>query len=266
MSKKAQTESPIIRICHERIIPDSMDPERLARRALREELIRNAGGAYDPEAVSIGTRMAVVNSKKWQAGSTLRCRFLDGSAKMKKSVIAHAVEWEKHANIRFRFVSSGAAEIRISFYADSGSWSAVGHDALNRDYFPLHQPTMNFGWVRDNTAKTVIQSVVLHEFGHALGCIHEHQSPTFDRQWNRKKVLQYFQGAPNYWNTKTIEHNVLSKSPPKGVSATSFDPQSIMLYMFDAVLFADGKGGTNENISLSPSDKKKIAALYPKTK
>lgn len=266
MPTKTNTEPPIIRICHERIIPDSMDPERLARRALRDELIRSAGGALDPDAVSAGTRMAIVVSKKWPPGSTLRCRFLDGTTKMKKSVTSVAVEWEKHANIRFKFVTSGPAEIRISFYADSGSWSAVGHDALNQQYFPPHQPTMNFGWVRDNTAKPVIQSVVLHEFGHALGCVHEHQAPTFDRVWNRKKVIQYFQGAPNFWNLKDIERNVLSKYSKHGVIASRYDPKSIMLYMFDAVLFADGKGGTSENIALSPTDKQYIAKLYPKTK
>lgn len=259
------TAPPIVRICHERIIPDSMDPERLVRRALRAELIRSAGGELDPDAIALGTRMAVPISKKWPPGTTLRCRFLDGTSKMKKAVSAVAVEWQKFANIRFEFVTSGAAEIRISFYADSGSWSAVGRDALNQQYFPPHQPTMNFGWVRDNSPKTEIQSVVLHEFGHALGCIHEHQAPTFGRKWNRKKVLEYFQGAPNYWDEEAIIHNVLSKYPKEGVIASKYDPKSIMLYMFDAELFADGQGGTNGNNSLSKTDKEMIAELYPKT-
>lgn len=259
------TDIPAIRICHERIIPDSMDPERLVRRALRTQLIEQAGGTRDPEAIATGTRMAVVKSKKWAPGSTLRCRFLDGSAKMRKSVTSVVSEWEKHANIHFKFVSSGSAEIRISFYADAGSWSAVGRDALNAQYFPTHQPTMNFGWVREGAAKDVIQSVVLHEFGHALGCIHEHQAPTFDRVWDEKKVLEYFQGAPNYWDTSAIRDNVLSKYPTNGVIASKFDPKSIMLYMFDGKLFADGKGGTNENASLSKTDRKMIAELYPQT-
>ena len=55
--------------------------------------------------------------------------------------IAH--QWERYCDIKFKFVTAGTPEIRISFYADSGSWSAVGRDALNQQYFPTHQPTMN---------------------------------------------------------------------------------------------------------------------------
>lgn len=254
---------PPIRICHERIVPDELDPEVHVRRALRS--LRGGDGeiTLDPEAVAHNTRMALVNSKKWARGSTLRCRFLDGSKKMKKAVEAAAHEWEQHANVTFKFVTSGEAQVRISFYADDGSWSAVGRDALNRSYFPLHQPTMNFGWVRDDSTVTEIKSVVLHEFGHALGCIHEHQSPTFKRKWDPAKVIEYFQGPPNYWDEETIRNNVLGKYSPNGVSATRYDPESIMLYWFDAELFSDGKGATNENNILSSMDKEMIARLYP---
>ena len=86
------------------------------------------------------------------------------------------------------------AEIRVSFYADDGSWSAVGHDALNQSYFPPHQPTMKDGWLRDDTDDEEYQRVVLHEFGHALG-MRERQSPTFDREWDLAAVLEVTPGA-----------------------------------------------------------------------
>lgn len=254
------------RICFERIIPDELDPERMVRRALRNRMIETAGGERTLQADGVAriTRMALVDSKKWPRGSTLRCRFLDGSSRMRSKVRTLAREWEQHANIKLRFVSSGPAEIRISFYADAGSWSAVGRDALNAAYFPPHQPTMNFGWVRDDSDPVEDRAVVLHEFGHALGCVHEHQSPTFDRSWNEKAVLKYFQGPPNYWDVDGIRHNVLLKYSPQGISATRFDPKSIMLYAFDAALFSDGKGPTNENSQLSPTDKAMIKEMYPR--
>jgi len=182
---------------------------------------------------------------------------------MRKRVEAVAHQWEASAKVTFKFVKTGSAEIRISFYADSGSWSAVGRDALNQQYFPAFQPTMNYGWLRDNTDDGEYSRVVLHEFGHALGCIHEHQSPKFTRVWNRQAVLKYFQGPPNYWSPADIDHNVLSKYSPQGVSATQFDPQSIMLYAFDGALFADGLGPTNTNTKLSPADVKMIKSMYP---
>ena len=252
-------------ICFERIIPDELDSEQHVRRALRGEMMTaiSSGKALSANDVAHVARMAVVTSKKWGSGFTLRCRFLDGSAKMQKKVRTLAKGWEKFANIKLKFVTKGPEEVRISFYADAGSWSAVGRDALNAAYFPVHQPTMNFGWVRDDFDPVEDKAVVLHEFGHALGCIHEHQAPTFDRKWNKAEVMKYFQGPPNFWDADAIQSNVLSKYSPRGIKATKFDPESIMLYAFDAELFSDGRGPTNENVRLSVTDQTMIKKMYP---
>jgi len=187
-----------MRICFERILPDELDQERTVRRAMRALSLGAPAGALDPEQVQFAARMAVINSKKWTGTSQLRCRFLGGSKAVQKKVEAVAHVWEQHANIKFKFVKTGDAEIRISFITGDGSWSAVGRDALVTQYFPKHQPTMNFGWLTESTPQAEYDRVVLHESGHALGCIHEHQSPKFDRVWDRNKVLQTFSGSPNF--------------------------------------------------------------------
>jgi hypothetical protein len=102
-----------------------------------------------------------------------------------------------------------------------------------------------------------------NEFGHALGCIHEHQSPKFDRKWDTAKVNQYFSGSPNFWDADAIKHNVLQKYSPHGIKATEFDPDSIMLYMFGGNLFSDGLGATNDNRTLSKKDIAFIKSIYP---
>jgi hypothetical protein len=253
------------RICYERIIPEELDPEQHVRRALRGEMMTNAGGRRTLSAGDVGhiVRMSLITSKKWGPGYTVRCRLLDGSPKMQKKVKTHCKQWEKVANVKIRFVTKDPAEVRISFYADDGSWSAVGRDALNTAYFPTHQPTMNFGWVRDDSDPVEDRAVILHEFGHALGCVHEHQAPTFDRKWNEAAVMKYFKGPPNYWDADAIRSNVLQKYSPRGMQSTDFDPKSIMLYAFDAGLFSDGKGATNENTDLSTTDRSMIKRMYP---
>ena len=268
--RKAQAAPAVnqpVRICFERIVPDVLDPERMVRRSMRDQMIQveSRDGKRKLKAPELQhiARMAVQDSKRWEPGSTIRCRFLDGSAKMRKKVRKVAAEWQQYADIKIRFVTSGDAEVRISFFADAGSWSAVGRDCLNTAYFPVTQPTMNFGWLRDATDDTEYHRVVTHEFGHALGCTHEHESPKFTRKWNVPAVMKYFQGPPNYWSAADIKSNVLHKYSAKGISATQYDPNSIMLYAFDAALFSDGLGATNENTNVSTMDKQMIKKMYP---
>jgi hypothetical protein len=104
--------------------------------------------------------------------------------------------------------------------------------------------------------------VVVHEFGHALGCIHEHQSPKEHLHWNKKAVYAAFSGPPNYWSKDDIDNNILKKYSPKGIAASAFDINSIMLYQFDASLFTDHKA-TPQNYALSEEDKTFIRTMYP---
>lgn len=252
--------------CIDRVVPKGLVASRdiahaVAVRHARALMRTKPLGKLDATQV-IHARMAVVNAKKWHDAQKIRCRFLDGSPTQRKKVQAKAHIWEKYAKVRFVFGNDPDAEIRISFVADPGSWSAVGTDCLVETYFPKHQATMNFGWLKDNTDDREYERVVVHEFGHALGCIHEHQSPTEKLNWNRKAVYAAFSGPPNNWSKADIDSNILEKYSPKGIDASAFDIQSIMLYQFDGSLFTDHVG-TPLNYQLSPRDEAFIKAMYP---
>ena len=208
--------------------------------------------------------MALINQKMWPNGRVLTCKFLDGDPSWQQRVCNKAVIWSEYANITFNFITDGDADIRISFSADAGSWSAIGTDCLVESYFPKYQPTMNFGWLRGDTSDEEYGRVVVHEFGHALGCIHEHQQPNENLNWNRDAVYRTFSGPPNYWSNADIDSNILNKYGPDGMTATRFDMDSIMLYQFDGSLFQDGVG-TPLNVQLSSLDTGMISSMYPKS-
>ena len=136
-------------------------------------------------------RAAVERLKLWDTGRRLRIRFLDGVTSVQERVAAIAKEWEAVANLRLDVVADGTSEIRVSFAEKGFSWSTVGTDALT---VPRTEPTMNFGWLEPETSTREYQRVVRHEFGHALGMIHEHQNPAALGKipWDRPRVYAYY--------------------------------------------------------------------------
>ncbi len=200
----------------------------------------------------------------WPAGSTLSVSFLDGEPLVKAKVRYYARKWMRFANVRFRFISAvdPTAHIRISFL-QNGSWSALGTDALNTAWFPEGEPTMNYGWLKADSTSEEYSRVVLHEFGHTLGLIHEHQTPAGGIHWNRDAVIRDLSGPPNRWDVPTIEHNVLNRySEPEITQYTQFDPHSIMLYAFPSSWTTDNMTFPSNSV-LSDTDKTFIAQQYP---
>src|SRR5947199_380944 len=89
--------------------------------------------------------------------------------------------------------------------------------ATPREAVRTLEPAMNFGRLPDTTDDEEYERVVVHEVGHALGCIHEHQSPTEKLRWNEAAVFAAFGGPPNNWDRATIESNILEKYSHKGI-------------------------------------------------
>jgi hypothetical protein len=269
MKEKKYTAGSL-RLCIDRILPEDMRIAA-ARRAI-EVNPKNDPGAHMKEHRRPGVPltplgMAIATTKHWPNGHKLGITFLDGSTAQKTKVRKHAEEWLPYANLSFDWNAANAA-LRISFVADSGSWSAVGTDCLHEPSFPKDEPTMNFGWLRDDTDDVEYRRVVVHEFGHALGAIHEHQNPKGGIEWNVQAVIDVFSGPPNNWSPEQIRSNIIDKYRLDQLNATAFDPGSIMLYHFPPQLIAGppalAASGTPNNTSLSPGDKGLVSSVYPK--
>jgi hypothetical protein len=270
MKKSAKTKAaarrrPKIRMCCDRILT-GMEKIRAMEAAFREssanvpEKHKPSRKRFGASSMEAPAKMALEAGKKWADGRTLGVYFMDGSATQRAKVREQALKWCKFANVKFDFAATKtAAQIRISFVADDGSWSYIGTDCLG---IARTRPTMNFGWLRDDTDATEYERVVVHEFGHALGAIHEHQNPRGGIQWNLSAVYAYFSGPPNHWSKDEIDTNVINKYSVDQLNASKFDPKSIMLYHFDGALIRGGKP-TPLNTKLSAGDKRFIHKQYP---
>ncbi|WP_414664930.1 M12 family metallopeptidase [Horticoccus sp. 23ND18S-11] len=224
------------KVCIDRVLPQDL---------FRPQLTRRSAGVM--RAISpIG--------KTWMNGTTLRVRFLGGTAREKAIAIEQAGWWAASANLKFVFDDSPGAEIRISFDPNDGAWSFVGTDCRS---IPANQATMNLGFLDGGTAA--------HEFGHAIGLAHEHQNPKGGMQWNEAVVIKELSQSPNFWDEATARHNVLKKYESNQLNGTEFDPDSIMLYAFPGSWTLNGVA-TKANDVLSALDKAFIASakMYPK--
>ncbi|TDS12950.1 M12 family metallopeptidase [Sphingobacterium paludis] len=212
-----------------------------------------------PENVT-DPRGAIFRAAKWPNGSVITVRLYGGTERVRAKVMQYANEWSQYANITFRFVQSGTAQIRVTFVQGAGSYSMMGTYALNRR---PDQETMNFGWFNDNTSEEDFRATTLHEFGHALGMIHEQQHPEAAIPWNKEAVYAYFAAPPNRWSRAQVDVNIFDLYSRAQTQFSAYDPRSIMHYSISSALTTNGFS-VGWNTQLSDTDKQFIAQAYPK--
>lgn len=279
-----------------RIMPEHVPDE--TRKAIDAHYRRL--GEYLPPDRDSGLGFVIDRDKTWSPGAIVRVAFRGGNQDLYRKIAEAAAEWTKYANLQLDFGSPGAhrewsladtsaaADIRIGF-DDGGYWSVIGTEALalapgessmNLEDFDFGLPP---GW----------RSVVLHEFGHALGFLHEHQHPrgTCDKEFRwyddaeyvpkqneqeefiendgkRPGLYTVLGGAPNYWDGDTVDFNLRQLPQSHAFEIGAFDPQSIMKYSFPAWMFVD-PGNSKcyspiENRELSQGNKDGAVKMYPR--
>ncbi|MFZ5638280.1 MAG: hypothetical protein ACOY82_17015 [Pseudomonadota bacterium] len=249
------------RVCIDRTLPAGK-LSRAARAAIEEfagnDPRRGPRGDRETRGAPARQMAVVARKRRWRPGRRLKIAFLDGDAAIRAKVVDIARLWLRHANLEFDFGDHDRAEIRISFRGP-GSSSYIGTDALG---VSRSKPTMTLGGLTPDTSDEEYHRAVLHEFGHVLGCIHEHQHPDNGIPWRKEPIYAFYAGSPMHWSREKTDLNFFRRYARSETNFGAFDETSIMMYGFPAEWTENGFA-TRRNTELSPGDIAFIGGVYP---
>ncbi|WP_287236248.1 M12 family metallopeptidase [Mesorhizobium sp.] len=189
---------------------------------------------------------------------TLGVYFDEASSRdQRESTELHATKWLEGdlgnvLNFRFGVETRDEAQITITFNTNDNR-SEVGRRGLDvtAPNFSMH--------LSKQTERTVC-----HEFGHALGLIHEHSNVDAPFVWNEQTVIDEMKQRK--WTEADVRSNIFARVG-KDLSCLGdpkFNGQSIMLYPIKPIWTADGRSYPL-NTKISDGDRNCLVALYRAT-
>jgi hypothetical protein len=201
--------------------------------------------------------LALIDSNMWRGWSELKVHILPHTfdPQINTWIEHYANEWAPYSGIQFTFTNKLPADIIIEVNGLGVHSSLIGKDAIHPASQNNITMRLGIGVATEQEAKRPI----IHEFGHALGCIHEHQSPAAGIKWNRGVVIRSYAFAG--WDEQMVEHNVFKQYASSKITNSHFDPKSIMLYPIPEGFTTNGFV-VDWNTDLSPADKAFIRKAY----
>ena len=204
--------------------------------------------------------LAVERRSWWgDSGKRFGVAFSRGtSPALRDRVLQYANKWAEFANVEFVYDSTSPI-VRVSFGA-GGYWSYMGQDVLG---IPAKEPTMNLEGFTARTSDEEFDRVVCHEFGHTIGCPHEHMREELVARLDPRKTKAYFRQTQG-WSAAEVEQQVLTPVSEKSLFGTAHaDEDTIMCYQLPGSITKDGQPIAGGN-RINANDAAFIAKIYPK--
>jgi hypothetical protein len=203
-----------------------------------------------------GAEALSLTQKRWHPQrKVLNVDFIETPAYIDK-IIKFASRWHESMTLRFQF-GRGNPDILVSF-EPGGSWSYIGTDS--QYYSRKGVASMNFGWFDDRTSDEEFRRTTVHEFGHALSLIHEHQHPSGGISWKIDAVYAYYKKLG--WDKDAVDNNIFRKYEVGQVNGSAYDRTSIMHYPIAVELVTNPAQAVGWNTDLSAIDRQVISSLY----
>jgi hypothetical protein len=260
-------------------------PRRLqARLYLRDKRLAHvsapAHSGVNPQ------RYFIYMTRRWEIGSTVTVSFKGGNSALHEKIAKAASEWTKYANLKFDFGVDAAGNyrkwspddqdykslIRIGFDDPQGGyWSLIGKDSADENVVKPGEPSMNFQDFNIQLPSDYAATVI-HEFGHAIGFLHEHQSPISgcdaEFKWEDDAAGPgiYTLMAQQGWDKATVDFNMRQMPTSNAYEVGPYDRLSIMHYHFPSTFFIHGASSpcyVPKNVVLSAGDIAGARKAYP---
>lgn len=233
-------------------------PHLCAQLEIEDSDIAKETASYENEDNVYMVEAQVLVQKRWNPSR----RFLSVDFVSEPDYIDKVVEaargWEPYLGIPFRF-GRGAPDILVAF-DEGGSWSYIGTDS--KYYSDRSIASMNFGWFSDQTDSPEINRTVLHEFGHAVALVHEHQAPSSTIPWNMGELKKYYQSINSAYDEAWITRNILNKYSQNQINGSAYDSTSIMHYPIPKEVLLDDSFAVGWNTELSDLDEAVAETLF----
>ena len=228
--------------------------------------------AANTKSKDLDLEAVIDTSVTWPTNRISIC-FLNGVPDARIHVMQVAQRWMESTGLQLDFGSIDSprsceqmnpSDVRVSL-AGLGNWAQVGREA---QLIGPGSPTMNLEGMNKTVFNERDDGIILHEFGHAIGFQHEHQSPVSvcEKEFNWDSLYKRMAEWAG-WSRARVDRNMRQLEPSTKLSATTFDPASIMLYNLRREDFRDDIAQLTcyipePNNTISNTDREAAARVY----